>query len=110
MRFEALVLIFFELALGRLYAIKERRLDMNNVRKLEPVIQYLEVPEVPPEYEDDDKPSKYLNHMNHKKLYNLERNAIAEDQKTWNSSFSYCYSTPIPKTKFFSDFISVYIP
>ena len=60
MKFEALVLIFFELALGRLYAIKERRLDMNNVRKLEPVIQYLEVPEVPPEYEDDDKPSKYL--------------------------------------------------
>lgn len=68
MRFEALVLIFFELALGRLYAIKERRLDMNNVRKLEPVIQYLEVPEVPPEYEDDDKPSKYLNHINKKFL------------------------------------------
>ena len=77
MRFEALVLIFFELALGRLYAIKERRLDMNNVRKLEPVIQYLEVPEVPPEYEDDDKPSKYLNHI-YKKLYYLEWNTIAE--------------------------------
>ena len=68
MKFESLILIFFELALGRLYAIKERRLDMNNVRKLEPVIQYLEVPEVPPEYEDDDKPSKYLNHMNPKKI------------------------------------------
>ena len=53
----AFIFICVELALGRLYAI-DRNLNINEMSYLPPVVQHLEVPEVPPEYEDDDKPSK----------------------------------------------------
>lgn len=55
----AFIFILVELALGRLDAI-DRNLNLNEMKYLPPVVQHLEIPEVPPEYEDDDKPSKYL--------------------------------------------------
>ena len=55
----AFIFILVELALGRLDAI-DRNLNLNEMNYLPPVVQHLEIPEVPPEYEDDDKPSKYL--------------------------------------------------
>ena len=54
----AFIFILVELALGRLYAI-DRNSSKNEMNYLPPVVQHLEIPEVPPEYEDDDKPSKY---------------------------------------------------
>ena len=56
-RVSAFIFIFVEVALGRLYAI-DRNLSLDEIKLLPPVIQHLEVPEVPPDYEDDDKPSK----------------------------------------------------
>ena len=59
-RVSAFIFIFVEVALGRLYAI-DRNLSLDEIKLLPPVIQHLEVPEVPPDYEDDDKPSKLYN-------------------------------------------------
>ena len=57
-RVSAFIFIFVEVALGRLYAI-DQNLSLDQMKLLPPVIQHLEIPEVPPEYEDDDKPSKF---------------------------------------------------
>ena len=67
LKVSAFIVIFVELAFGRLYAI-DRNLNINEMKYLPPVVQHLEVPEVPPEYEDDDKPSKYL-----VKIYKLNK-------------------------------------
>ena len=56
-RVSAFVIILIELAFARLYAINGN-VDINDIKYLPPVVQHLEIPEVPPDYEDDDKPSK----------------------------------------------------
>ena len=58
-RVSAFIFILVEVALGRLYAI-DQNLSLDQFKLLPPVVQHLEIPEVPPEYEDDDKPSKFL--------------------------------------------------
>ena len=57
--------ILVELALGRVYT-NHRKLkydtlvetEIETIKYLPPIVQHLEAPEVPLEYEDDDKPSK----------------------------------------------------
>ena len=56
-RVPVFIFIIAELTVGKLYAI-DRNLGIKEIKYLAPVVQHLEIPEVPPEYEDDDKPSK----------------------------------------------------
>ena len=57
-RVTSLIVILVELAVGKLYPKSNRKLNIDAVKYLPPIVQQLEVPEVPVEYEDDDKPSK----------------------------------------------------
>ena len=56
-RVSVFIFILVELALGRLY-MNNRKLNFDTIKYLPPIVQHLEIPEVPIEYEDDDKPSK----------------------------------------------------
>ena len=42
--------------------MSNRKLNIDAIKYLPPIVQRLEIPEVPIEYEDDDKPSKYWLH------------------------------------------------
>ena len=57
-RVTSLIVILVELTVGKLYPKSNRKLNIDAVKYLPPIVQQLEVPEVPVEYEDDDKPSK----------------------------------------------------
>ena len=57
-RVTSLIVILVELAVGKLYPKSNRKLNIDAVKYLPPIVQQLEIPEVPVEYEDDDKPSK----------------------------------------------------
>ena len=61
-RVSAFIFIFVEVALGRIYKI-DHNLSLDKIKVLPPVVQHLEIPEVPPEYEDDDKPSKLFDNF-----------------------------------------------
>ena len=70
-RVTSLIVILVELAVGRLYPKNNRKLNIDAIKYLPPIVQQLEpgIPEVPMEYEDDDKPSKWPIQC---ELYSLE--------------------------------------
>ena len=63
-RVTSLIVILVELAVGRLYPKNNRKLNIDAIKYLPSIVQQLEVPEVPVEYEDDDKPSKWIININ----------------------------------------------